>query len=170
MSTNPPQQAGTLSSSSVADLTQSTLRLDDYESPRDFDHYETTSSHQNLRSVIKEASSITYDADNSTSNEPTTRQTLYANERDVVVARSIAANESILSYDSFKSALDSRLNGYLNQEGENENGETLEGKINLPKCLLYKKASNGKYIRFETVVKNKLYDTQTGKIKGLKFL
>ena len=41
---------------------------------------------------------------------------------------------------------------------------------NFAKCLLYKKVSNGKYVRFETVVKNGLYDTATGKIKGTFFL
>lgn len=40
---------------------------------------------------------------------------------------------------------------------------------NFAKCLLYKKVSNGKYVRFETVVKNGLYDTATGKIKGTFF-
>ncbi|CAF0712708.1 unnamed protein product [Brachionus calyciflorus] len=43
-----------------------------------------------------------------------------------------------------------------------------EAEFDITKCLLYKKATNGKYIRFERVIKNRLFDTQSGKVKDLK--
>lgn len=39
--------------------------------------------------------------------------------------------------------------------------------FDLVEVLLYRKPSNGKYIRFEKVVKNKLYNPDTGRIKDL---
>lgn len=69
-----------------------------------------------------------------------------------------------LTYDSFRKPLDSKINGY-DDETETDANESSDYNFNLPKCLLYKKASNGKYIRFDTVVKNKLYDAEQGKVK-----
>lgn len=39
--------------------------------------------------------------------------------------------------------------------------------FDLISVLFYKKPTNGKYIRFDKVIKNKLYDTTTGCIKDL---
>ena len=43
-------------------------------------------------------------------------------------------------------------------------------KFNLVECLVYKKPTNGKYIRFEKVIKYSLYDTASGRIKDLNTL
>lgn len=87
---------------------------------------------------------------------------LYANEP----APSVSQPRSI-SHLSF----DSRMNGYGDTTHDAAPStivdETVtEKNVNLAKALLYRKVSNGKYVRFETVVKNKLYDSSTGKIKG----
>ena len=99
---------------------------------------------------------------------------LYANEPADTIT--IGPGGQPLSFETFKSALESRMNGITtNQQSladettltiEEDGGGASGKKSNLSKSLLYKKVSNGKYVRFETVVRNKLYDTETGRIKG----
>lgn len=126
--------------------------------------------HRQLHSTLKKTSSTTFDQTSG----------LYANEPSSPippvpqqVANSSSAHND-LSFESFKSALESRMNGLAAaQVDANQQEVTVEGetsgnaaKINLGKALLYKKVTNGKYVRFDTVVRNKLYDNSTGRIKG----
>lgn len=104
---------------------------------------------------------------------------LYANEPADTTTTTTGPGGQPLSFETFKSALESRMNGLTaNQQSladettltiEEDGGTSGGKKSNLSKSLLYKKVTNGKYVRFETVVRNKLYDTETGRIKGTFF-
>lgn len=106
-----------------------------------------------LTSTLK--NSATLDAVNVSVNQPRTPK---------------SASNDALTYDSFTNSLNSKiLNGNFSSKSSNFSDMNQEetNAFNLVKTLLYKKPSNGKYIRFERVVKNKMFDISSGKVKDL---